>query len=69
MAVATVLMLRTSRYARPAQMDVRKKSAQDALDAYARLLQAGSTQDAPVVLGQLASALGLVLQAVEEAGL
>ena len=53
----------------PVRMDIRKDLARDALTAYATWQVTGSREDAPVVIGKLASNLELLLDAIAEAGL
>jgi hypothetical protein len=53
----------------PAKLDIRKDLARDALVLYADWQVTGSRDDAPVLIGKLASSLELVLQALEEIGL
>jgi hypothetical protein len=56
-------------YAPPARLDIRKDLARDALVHYARWLDTASRDEAPVVIGKLASSLELLLEAIGEAGL
>ena len=53
----------------PASLEIRAALARDALTAYAQWMVSGTRDDAPVVIGKLASSLELVLEAVREAGL
>jgi hypothetical protein len=56
-------------YTPPAKLDIRKNLARDALVLYAGWQVTGSRDDAPVLIGKLASSLELLLQALGEAGL
>jgi hypothetical protein len=53
----------------PASIEIRTRQAAEALAAYTKWQVTGSPQDAPVILGQLAASLELVLVAIREAGL